>query len=95
MRIMKKILLIIGIALMLASCASDLSKGTRTGGEPIIKYTYDQSARGGFVTGESHGKIDRIQKFEFEGHQYIQFWAVGTHGGTGGVVHDPDCPCDK
>lgn len=84
MRNMKKILLIIGIALMLASCASDLSKGTRTGGEPIIKYAYGQSARDGFVIGESHGKIDRIRKFKFEGYQYIQFWDVDTHGGAGG-----------
>jgi len=28
--------------------------------------------------------------FEYKGHQYIEFGAVG---GYGGVVHDPDCPC--
>ena len=36
-----------------------------------------------------------IEKFEFEGHNYIWFRSLnGGHAGwDGGIIHDPDCPC--
>lgn len=35
-----------------------------------------------------------VTKFENEGHKYIRFSWHGT-GPNVGVVHDPNCPCQK
>ena len=41
-------------------------------------------------------EIHQVVKFEFEGHKYISFeiWNTGHTNGVG-VVHDPDCSCQK
>ena len=35
------------------------------------------------------------RKFEFEGHQYIEFYRPGgfSYDNYTGFVHDPNCPC--
>ena len=34
------------------------------------------------------------RKFDFEGHQYIEFYRpAGGYDNYTGYVHDPDCPC--
>lgn len=40
--------------------------------------------------------LRKIVKFEFEGHKYISFeiWNTGHTNGVG-IVHDPDCSCQK
>ena len=35
---------------------------------------------------------EKPKTFEFNGHRYIYF-TMNPH--RGGVVYDPDCPCDK
>lgn len=43
----------------------------------------------------TYGQISTIKHFDYNGHSYIQFHISGTHGGRGGVVHDPDCKCNQ
>lgn len=39
--------------------------------------------------------FDTIEKFEFEGHNYIWFRSLngGYAGYDGGIIHDPNCHC--
>ena len=44
----------------------------------------------------SDGTTIYVRKFEFEGHQYIEFYRSGgaiSYDNYTGFVHDPDCPC--
>ena len=36
-----------------------------------------------------------IEHFEYQGHKYIYFTGGAGHGIYGGVVHDPNCDCNK
>lgn len=97
---MKKILFtaiaIIFVA-ALSSCAknvSDTEHAVITKNEKIIEYTEIHESDGGFVTGESC--ISSVRHFKYKNHKYIQFTSnEGSNGATGGVVHDPDCRCNK
>jgi len=35
----------------------------------------------------------KMEKFEYQGHQYIRFKTPFAYGDN--VLHDPDCPCHK
>ena len=69
---MKKLILAIFAALLLAGCGPETQKATHS----------------------DDGTTIYARKFEFEGHQYIEFYRhdIGYDNYTG-FVHDPNCPC--
>lgn len=81
----------------LSSCAgnvSDAEHAVVTKNEKLVEYTEMHESDGGFVTDE--GYISSIRHFKYKNHKYIHFiTGVGTQCATGGVVHDPDCHCNK
>ena len=38
---------------------------------------------------------DDVQYIELNGHHYIKFVFSAGQNAHGGVVHDPDCPCNQ
>ena len=34
-----------------------------------------------------------IYEYEYNGHKYQYHYTHSSYGGTGGPVHDPNCPC--
>ena len=81
-------------AAIFSGCADDLTKPSNGYSEPPIKYNKVIETSGGFV-GESAGNICGVKHFDYNGHSYIQFEVSATHGGRCGMVHDPDCKCNK
>ena len=97
---MKKILFtIIAIIFVavLSSCAgnvSDTEHATVTKNEKIVEYTEIHESDGGFSSGD--GCISSVRHFKYKNHKYIHFAADnGSYEATGGIVHDPDCHCNK
>ena len=91
MRIMKKMIVVLVLALM-TSCVRNVNSST---GELVVEYTSVKGDSHGLVTPEERGKIGTVREFKYNGHQYIQFDILSTHGGRSGIVHDPDCPCQS
>ena len=77
---MKKIITLIVVLFCLSSCVEGPQQTPVTKREEVTKDLFD-----------------KIIKFKFEGHQYIWFRSCngGYAGYDGGVVHDPDCPCQE
>lgn len=97
---MKKILFtIIAIIFVavLSSCAGNVSNAENavvTNNEKIVEYTEIHASSKGFPACD--GSISSVQHFKYKNHKYIQFTAdENSNGATGGVVHDPDCSCNK
>ena len=86
---MKK-LLIFSALILLASCAHEVN--TRTG-TTVVEYTNQIGDPRGFIPESERGKIGAIKEFRYNGHDYIQFDIVSSHGGRCGIVHNPDCQC--
>lgn len=90
---MKKILFIL-LSLFLMGCYDGNTHKNDAKPEypDSIPYKYTKQCR---LTGNqyTYGQIGSIKHFDYNGHSYIQFHVCGTHGGSAGVVHDPDCPC--
>ena len=82
---------------ILSSCAgnvSDTEHAVKTKNVIIVESTEIHESDGGFVTGESY--ISSVRHFKYKNHKYIQFTSdEGTNRATGGIVHDPDCRCNK
>lgn len=97
---MKKILFIaiaIIFVAVLSSCAgnvSDAEHAVVTKNEKLVEYSEMHESEGGFIGDD--GYISSVRHFKYKNHKYIHFIScVGTHYATGGVVHDPDCHCNK
>lgn len=77
---MKKIVIIIATLLFLSSCAAGPQQTPVTNREEVTKDLFNE-----------------IIKFKFEEHQYIWFRSCngGYAGYDGGIVHDPNCVCQK
>lgn len=93
---MKKLLVFIIVVLTFVSCynrqkhVKDTNKTVVT--EVPYAYTKQIILHSSCFTYE---QISRIRHFNYNGHDYIQFHISSSHGGNGGVVHDPDCKCLK
>ena len=74
------------------SCGSpDTSKApVETKSDALLEYNYCRYNK--HVTWE---EVDKILKFEYSGHRYIQFNLHQSHYVSISVVHDPDCPCHQ
>lgn len=46
-----------------------------------------------YVSGKNNNTRWVVDKFNYNGHQYLEFSDLGLDGGGQGFVHDPDCPC--
>lgn len=86
---MKK-LLFLAAALLLTGCASDVNKST---GVSVVEYMSVKGGCHGFISDADRGKVATVREFRYNGHEYIQFDMVASHGGRCGVVHNPDCSC--
>ena len=89
---MKKILF--SIAVIAVICATTSCTKSNTISEDVVRYTESQRPNrvlDASVNGE--GRVTNVLKFEFEGHQYIQFNIDGRSGGSKCVLHDPNCKC--
>lgn len=77
---MKKLIFLIPVFLMLASCNEPNTKD-------YTETTFENSK-------ESYRPIgaERVQKFVYEGHRYLMFSSPHCHGF--GIVHDPNCECN-
>lgn len=63
--------------------------------------------RGGVVVTETDGltytkkvivrdtEINKVLHFNYNGHSYIQFNTGEGRNGRSGIVHDPDCKCNR
>ena len=96
---MKKIIFLVFIAVLFFGCTRSVDKSESSQDPhipPMLKYTKDISGENSNLSDElCCGKIIRVLHFTYNGHQYIQFNIAATHGGKSGIVHDPDCPCQK
>lgn len=77
---MKKILF--GLIILLSAIAVSCTEVDAT-------HTRERSSKYSTIKIENfedqHGRSMTIEKFTYDGHNYIQF--------RDGTVHDPDCPC--
>lgn len=91
---MKKIILLLSLALLLVNCKTDNSSSFDKNCKECktIKYISSQRVPLRCYEGSHWEKISVIRKFEYEGHVYIQFIVANDHIGQG-IVHDPNCPC--
>lgn len=99
---MKKLLLpllLVILTFTVVSCGSTYDKRTHTKDAKIenpdtVPYVYTKQCQ---LSGDqyTYGQIKAIRHFDYNGHSYIQFHISGTHGGHGGIVHDPDCKCNQ
>ena len=82
---MKKILVVILLVLgLLASCNCESPKREMPV-EPVKE-----------LTETNYMPLEHANKFTYEGHSYIVFYShVNMYKGFAGVVHDPDCECQK
>lgn len=48
-----------------------------------------------YIGGKNNNTRWIVDKFNYDGHQYIEFYDFGEMRGDSsvGFVHDPDCPC--
>jgi len=83
------ILLIVTIPLCL-SCSRQNNTLNSTGikDTTLLEYNY-----GEYNIHTTWEQVDEILKFEYSGHQYIQFNNHQTHAISISIVHDPNCPC--
>lgn len=98
---MKKLLLsllLVILTFMIVSCDSydkrTYTKDAKIENPDMVPYVYTKQCQ---LSGDqyTYGQIKSIQHFDYNGHSYIQFHISGTHGGRGGIVHDPDCKCNQ
>lgn len=48
------------------------------------------------LTETNYMPFEHANKFTYDGHSYIVFYShVNMYKGFAGVVHDPDCECQK
>lgn len=78
---MKKFILCLFAAVMLASCAPSKYEEAKTTNVEHVK-----------VSTETTCTLLDISKFSYSGHSYILFDG-DSH--LNGIVHDPDCACHK
>jgi len=87
---MKKIIICLFTIISLFSCSSDPKNSTsieETENNMEVELIYN-------IDGDDLGKkskppFNRIYKFKFEGHKYIDFSGFNRCG----IVHDPNCWC--
>ena len=80
------------------SCTNPQAQNKITVSQPdtLLHYTSDETnLYDDGASMRSYVRVAKVCKFEYSGHQYIQF-SKGTRGGSViSVVHDPDCPCHQ
>ncbi len=81
---MKKILVVVLAFNLLVSCNCEKPKREMPV-EPVKE-----------LTETNYMPFEHANKFTYEGHSYIVFYShVNVYNDLTGVVHDPDCPCQK
>lgn len=92
----KKIFMVFMIVLIaiISSCAGNISKDDAEikTTDKIVEY-HECVSRSGVMTEIGH--IYAVRHFMYQGHSYIQFDVMASYGGHTGIVHDPDCWCNK
>ena len=91
---MKKFLYIFLISILF-SCCSDPNNSTKkiisANNDMEIELVYNNELGADKIGHQNNPPFNRIYKFKFEGHRYIDFDGYRRTG----VVHDPNCECFK
>lgn len=84
------ILLFVTIVLCLSCGSPSTTNENHVKNDTLLQYNYNQ-----YNNHDTWDEIDKVLKFEYSGHQYIQFNLHEIYGISTSVVHDPDCQCHQ
>ena len=92
---MKKLMILIMLVILVGCTSNEKQSEITRYPEPEMQYFVKFQPRRLYTENRTRSWTDTksllVDKFEYDGHQYIVFY----QGYRMGVVHDPDCSCHK